>query len=49
MRRVLIGGVIAAFLFSLAGPVSGVVAAPSSGLRLERTLHSLTGAHRWYV
>ncbi len=48
MRRTLVGVVVVGLLVALAVPVSAGQSS-SRGLRLIKTLHSLTGTHRWYV
>src|SRR5438034_2885318 len=48
MRRALIGLTVVGLMLALAAPVSAGHS-PFKGLRLIRTLHSLTGTHRWYV
>ena len=48
MRRALVAVTAVCLLAALAAPVSAGQA-PSRGLRLISTLHSLTGTHRWYV
>jgi hypothetical protein len=49
MRRALIAVTAVSVLVALAAPVSAGQTAPTRGLRLVTTLHSLTGTHRWYV